>query len=158
MKEGDMIMISQGVLQRYPFFACLNDKQQKEIALVAEEIACERGTTLFEEGEPVKSLHFLLEGAVDLYYTASADPHDQQLICEISPGEPFGISALIEPYTLTATARVAKPSRVLKINAAQLRAYSEEDPTMGFALMKKVARVAMERLHYTRLQLAVARA
>ncbi|MCL4395980.1 MAG: cyclic nucleotide-binding domain-containing protein [Chloroflexi bacterium] len=151
-------MISQEILGRYPYFACLNDEQQKEIARVANEFTYDRGTTLFEEGQPVDALHFLLEGAVDLYYTASADPHDQQLICEISPGEPFGVSALIEPYTLTATARVAAPSRVLKINAAQLRAISEEDATMGFALMKKVARVAMERLHYTRLQLAVARA
>jgi len=151
-------MISPETLRRYPFFSCLNDAQQKEIVTVAEEVVCERGTTLFEEGQPVQSLHFLLEGSVDLYYAAGDGPQGQFLICEISPGEPFGISALIEPYTLTATARVAAPSRILKIDAARLRALCEADSRMGYALMRQAAKVAMERLHFTRLQLAAARA
>ncbi len=150
-------MISPELLRRYPFFSCLNDAQQREIATSAEEIVCERGTTLFEEGQPVQSLHFLLEGSVDLYYAAGDGPHDQFLICEIGPGEPFGISALIAPYTLTATARVAAPSRILKIDATRLRALCETDSRIGHALMRQVAQVAMERLHYTRLQLATAR-
>ncbi len=150
-------MISPELLRRYPFFGCLDEAQQKAVAMISEEIACERGMTLFEEGQPVQSLHFLLEGSVDLFYAAGSGPQDQFLICEISPGEPFGISALIEPYTLTATARVAAPSRILKINAAGLRALCEADCRMGHALMRQAARVAMERLHYTRLQLAAAR-
>ncbi len=151
-------MISPEVLRRYPFFACLSDDQLKEVAMVANEVECERGTTLFEEGLPVESLHFLLEGGVDLYYAASGNLHDETLICEITPGEPFGISALIEPYTLTATARAAVKSRILKIDAARLRALCEADSRLGFALMRKAAKVSMERLHYTRLQLATARA
>jgi CRP/FNR family cyclic AMP-dependent transcriptional regulator len=150
-------MISPELLRRYPFFSSLNDAQQREIATAAEEVVCERGATLFEEGQPVQSLHFLLEGSVDLYYAAGDGPHDRFLVCEIGPGEPFGISALIEPYTLTATARAAAPSRILKIDAARLRALCEADCRMGHALMRRVAQVAMERLHYTRLQLAAAR-
>jgi CRP-like cAMP-binding protein len=151
-------MVSPELLRRYPFFCCLDETQQKAIAMIAQEIECEKGKTLFEEGQPVESLHLLLEGSVDLYYAGRGDHHDQFLVGEISPGEPFGISALIEPYTLTATARAASPCRVLKIDSAALRALCEVDCQMGYALMQQIAKIAQERLHYTRVQLAAARA
>ncbi len=151
-------MISPELLRRYPFFCCLDEAQQKAIAMISEEVNYDKGKTLFEEGQPVHALHLLLEGSVDLYYTGSGDHHDQFLVGEINPGEPFGISALIEPYTFTATARVAAPSRILKIEAAGLRALCEVDCKMGYALMRQIAKIALERLHYTRLQLAAAHA
>jgi CRP/FNR family transcriptional regulator, cyclic AMP receptor protein len=150
-------MISPELVRRYPFFCCLDEAQQKAVAMISEEVNCDKGKTLFEEGQPVHSLHLLLEGSVDLYYTGSGD-HHQFLVGEINPGEPFGISALIEPYAFTATARIAAPSRVLKIEAAALRALCEVDCKMGYALMRQVAKIAEERLHYTRLQLAAAHA
>jgi CRP-like cAMP-binding protein len=150
-------MISPEVLRRYPFFCCLNHDQQKAIAMVAEEIFADAGTILFQEGQPVEALYLLMEGNVDLYYAASGDPKDQFLVGEVNVGEVFSISALIEPYTLTATARVVSPSRILKVDAAALRALCEVDNRMGYLLMRQVASIALERLHYARVELAAAR-
>jgi CRP/FNR family cyclic AMP-dependent transcriptional regulator len=150
-------MISPEVLRRYPFFCCLNEGQQKAIAMVAEEMRVDAGKELFQEGHPVEALYLLMEGSVDLYYAASGDPKDQLLVGEINPGEPFAISAMIEPYTFTATARVAAPSRVLRVDAKALRALCEVDCRMGYLLMKQVATMAVERLHFARVQLAAAR-
>ncbi len=151
-------MISPELLRRYPFFCCLDEAQQKAIAMISEQVECDKETTLFEEGHQVHALHFLLEGSVDLLYAGDGDHSHQFLVGEISPGEPFGISALIEPYTFTATARVAAPSRILKIEAAGLRALCEVDCKMGYSIMRQIAKIALERLHYTRLQLAAAHA
>ena len=150
-------MISPELLRRYPFFCCLNEDQQKAIAMVTEEMHVDTGKELFLEGQPVQALYLLMEGSVDLYYAASGDPKDQFLVGEINPGEPFAISALIEPYTFTATARVAAPSRVLRIDAQALRALCEVDCRLGYLLMKQVAAVEVERLHFERVQLAAAR-
>jgi CRP-like cAMP-binding protein len=150
-------MISPEILRRYPFFCCLNQDQQKAIAMVTEEIHVDSGTILFREGQPVEALYLLMEGNVDLYYTASGDPNDQFLVGEVNIGEAFSISALIEPYTLTATAKVAKPSRILKVEAPALRALCEVDCKMGYALMRQVAQIAIERLHFARVELAAAR-
>jgi CRP-like cAMP-binding protein len=125
--------------------------------MVTEEMRVDAGKELFLEGQPVEALYLLVEGSVDLYYAASGDPKDQFLVGEINPGEPFAISAMIEPYTFTATARVAAPSRVLKINAKALRALCEVDCKMGYALVKQVAAMSIERLHFARVQLAAAR-
>jgi len=150
-------MISPEVLRRYPFFCCLNEDQQKAIAMVTEEIHADAGTVLFMEGQPVEALYLLVEGNVDLYYAASGDPKDQFIVGEVNVGEAFSISALIEPFTLTATARVASPSRILKVKAPALRALCEIDCKMGYALMRQVASIALERLHYARVELAAAR-
>jgi CRP-like cAMP-binding protein len=149
-------MISPEILRRYPFFCCLNEEQQKAIAMVTEELSVPAGKELFLEGHPVEALYLLVEGSVDLFY-ATGDSKDQLLVGEINPGEPFAISAMIEPYTFTATARVAAPSRVLKIDAKALRALCEVDSKMGYLLMKQVAAMSIERLHFARVQLAAAR-
>jgi CRP-like cAMP-binding protein len=150
-------MISPEILRRYPFFCCLNEDQQKAIAMITEEIQVEPGTVLFREGQAVQALYVLVEGDVDLYYAASGNAHDEFLVGEVNVGEAFGISALIEPYTLTATARVASWSRLLKIDAPALRALCEVDCKMGYALTRQVAQIALERLHFARVELAAAR-
>ena len=101
-------MISPEVLRRYPFFCCLNDEQQRAIAMITEEMEVEAGKELFLEGQPVEALYLLMEGNVDLYYAASGsgDPKDQLLVGEINAGEPFAISALIEPHLHSDRARL----------------------------------------------------
>ncbi len=150
-------MISPEVLRRYPFFCCLNEDQQKAIAMVSEEIFADTGTVLFREGQPVEALYLLMDGNIDLYYAASGDAREEFLVGEVNVGEAFSISALIEPYTLTATARVASPSRILKVDAPALRALCEIDSKMGYNLMRQVASIALERLHFARVELAAAR-
>jgi CRP/FNR family cyclic AMP-dependent transcriptional regulator len=155
-------MISPELLRRYPFFSFLSDVQRKAIAMIAEETAFESGTVIFEEGDPADDLYLLLEGSVDLYFTPRAENssplHEEILVGEINPGEPFGISALIEPHRLNATARAAKPSQVLRLEGSALRALCEVDCELGYALMRQIAGAAMERLHFTRIQLAAVRA
>ena len=154
-------MISPELLRRYPFFAFLDDTQQKALVMISEEISVEEGTIIFQEGQPANALYLLIEGDVDLYFVPDGGNHhalrEPILVGEINPGEPFGLSALIEPYALNATARVARDSRVLKIEASALRALCEVDSRLGYALMRQVARSALERLAFTRIQLAAER-
>ena len=149
-------MVSQELLRRFPLFASLDEAQRKAVAYICEEIHCAAGTMLFEEGESADALYLLLGGSVKLYFNALVQAHKELLIGEVSPGEPFGISAMISPHVLTHTARAGKPCHVLKIDAAALRALCEKDTPMGYILMRHITAAAMERLHFTRVQLAAA--
>jgi CRP-like cAMP-binding protein len=155
-------MISPELLRRYPFFCCLDDAQQKAVAMITEEISVPSGAVLFEEGQPATALYLLIEGSVDLYFTVPGEgptkPGREFWVGEINPGEPFGISALIEPYRLTAMARVTGPSHILKIDGSALRALCEVDTHMAYALMRQIAKAALERLHATRVQMVGVRA
>lgn len=153
-------MISPEVLRRFPFFADFNSEQLKELAMLGEERIFESHETVFEQGGPAEQLYFLLEGCVDLFYIVRENFHSdlrhETMICEIAPGESFSISALIEPHILTATARTCQTSRVIAFDAEGLRKLCESDPHLESLLMRRVASTAMDRLHATRLQLAVA--
>ena len=153
-------MISPELLRQYPFFRSLDDDQLRQVAMLAEEEIYEDGEVIFHEGEAATALYFLLEGYIDLYYTIAEMKHttlDKGIpVGEINPGEPFWISALIEPYLLTATARTNGLSRVLKIDAVKLRSLLVKDRRMAYLLTHQAAKSAIERLHATRVQLAAA--
>ncbi len=153
-------MISPESLRRYPFFGGLTDAQLASIAMIATQETYPAGVTLFQKGLTADALYFLEEGSIDLYYPAqgknpSRSP-DGILVSEVNPGEPFSISALIEPYILTSTARAAKPSRVIKIEAKPLRALFKTDKRMAYLLTQQATKAAIERLDATRVQLAAA--
>jgi CRP-like cAMP-binding protein len=151
-------MISPELLRRYPFFALLDAEERKEVAMLADEIQVVKDTTLFEAGGLADNLYLLIEGGIDLY-EVSVDEHDPRLrkeffVGEIDPGEVFAISAVIEPYQLTATARVTAPSRLVRIDAERLKAYIQKDPVFGYKFMHQIARLALARLAQTRVLLA----
>lgn len=153
-------MISPELLRRYPIFTPYNENQMREIAMISEELIVGAGAILFEECNPADSLYLLLEGSVDLFYTSVKqdfpDRSKEFLVGEINPGELLGISALIEPFELSATARTSQPSRLVKIKARELRKILEKDTAMGYGFMCQIAKIVLERLAYTRIQLAAA--
>lgn len=153
-------MISPELLRRYPFFSMLTDDQLSEVAMIAIEESLDSGRVVFWEGEKAETLYFLLDGCVDLYYTVGEQKHQKIEkgipVGEINPGESFGISALIEPYVLTATGHVSKASQVVKIDAAALRGLFKKDRKLALLFTHQAAKAAINRLHATRVQLAAA--
>ena len=153
-------MISPEVLRRYPFFGPFTDEQLKAIAKISEECEAEEGEELFEECKPADTLYLLLFGNVELYYKSEEEYHPKSsrefYVGGINAGEVFAISSLIMPHVLNATARAAQASRYVKIDAVALRQMFEDDPKMGYYAMHQVTKAIMERLAYTRVQLAAA--
>ena len=155
-------MISPELLRRFPFFNFMDDKQLKAVAMIAEEKSYDDEKDIVENNSPAEKLFFLIEGTASYYYivTSEHDPYYKQeyFISDFNPGEIFGISALIEPYVFTASVRADKPCRLIEIDAAALRALCEVDTELNCGLMRAVAKAAMERLQYTRVQLIAAKA
>jgi CRP-like cAMP-binding protein len=153
-------MIPTELLRHYPFFGSLDDDQLKKIAMIADEAVLNNGETLFQEGQSADALYFLMEGCVDLFYAAAESPSlsfpDGIPVGAINPGEAFSISAVIEPHILTATARVSKPGRAIKIDAKALLQLFKTDQRLAYLMTQQAAKAVIERLHSTRVQLAAA--
>jgi CRP/FNR family cyclic AMP-dependent transcriptional regulator len=154
-------MVSPELLRRYPFFARLGEAHLKAIAMLADEMSCAEGETLCGIDQPADALYLLIEGGVELHYVLvdRDDPKRTKdfYVGDINPGEPFGISALIEPYRYTSSARATRPGRVLKLDGTGLRALCEVDNVIAAILMRHVAKDALARLEETRTQLVAAR-
>ena len=152
-------MISPELLRRYPFFALLANDQLKAIAMVAEEKIYPKDTLLVKENTPANKLILLLEGDVDLIYSGGGEGAIcNALVGSIAPGEMLGISSLIEPYTYISSARATIPVKVVEIDGAAVRALMQLDKILGYALMSNTATAVLERLKYTQVELAAARA
>ncbi len=153
-------MISIELLRRYPFFGRLGYEQLKSLAMIAEEIKLEDGQVVIEEGKPANALYFLVEGSVSLYHpvgSAQTKTSTTEVpVCDINPGEPFSISALIEPHVLTSTARSSGVSRVICLGVDDLKTAFAQDPKLECLMIRCVAEAAMGRLNSTRVQLAAA--
>lgn len=153
-------MISPELLRRYTFFSGLTDTQLNKIVMLSEEIEYEEGETIFNEGDQANTIYLLLDGEVDLFFTAEEDyspkTSKQFAAGEINVGEVFGVSAFIEPYTTNAEARAARDSRILRIDALTLRSQFPEDLSMAFCIMNAIARTTRDRMTGLHAQLASA--
>lgn len=148
-------MISPELLRRYPFFGGLNEDELAAIAMIAEEVVYPAEAVIFREGEAARAVYVLTSGTVELIYEIERPGGaDVSYIGSIATGEPFGISAFVEPYRLTATAKTEGAVRVIVIDAASLRAMLEDNCHLGYTIMRQVARSLAERLTFARVQLA----
>lgn len=153
-------MVSTELLRRYPFFSFLTPDQLREVAMIGQTVTLEKGETLFEIGDTAEALYLLLSGSMDLHYMVMDEnlPHLKKdfMVGSINPGEVVGISAVIEPHKLTATAQATMPCELLAMDGAELRELAAEDSDLAYGLMKAIARTTMERLYSTRILLAAA--
>jgi CRP-like cAMP-binding protein len=140
-------MVSVDLIRKYKFFDHLNDDQLKAVSMIAEIETYPKGSLVARENSTASKLYLLLEGAIV-----------NALVGSIAPGEVFGVSSLIEPYQFISSVRADTPIRVIAIDAIGLRAMAEIDAKLGYALMCKVSSAVLERLKFTQMELAVARA
>ncbi len=155
-------MISTDRLRIYPFFGFLNPSELDAVAMIAEEAAYPKGQVIFKNGELAKSLFLLEKGSIELFYETPnghmpQDFRQQFLVGKINPGEVFGISALIEPYEMSASAIATSPCLVVETNAEKLRALPEQYPGLACVLYQQALHTLQDRLHFARVQFAVAR-
>jgi CRP-like cAMP-binding protein len=148
-------MVSPEQLRRYPFFAGLTAGELADIAMISREVSYPPGAVIFRDGERATKLFVLASGTVDLvYHIQRVDGVETSYVGAIAAGEPFGLSALLEPYRLMATGVARGPVQVIAIDGADLMALCERTCHLGYAVMRQIARAEAERLGFARIQLA----
>ena len=65
----------------------------------------------------------------------------------------LGWSWLIPPYRWRFDARAIDLTRAIALDGKCLRGKCDQDPRLGYELLKRVAAIMAERLHATRLQM-----
>jgi len=152
-------MVSPELLRRFPFFASLDEKQLEQLAMISHEKDYPKGTLLVKENTAATLLALLVEGDIDLIFSGGGEGAiSNALVGSIAPGEVYGVSSLIEPYRYTATVRATLPVKVIEMDGVALRVMVEKDAKLGYIMMRNVAIAVLERLKYTQVELAAARA
>lgn len=139
------------LLADVPLFEGLKDEELELLAGCASNVRFREGELLFREGEAADTFYVVRHGTVALETFVA--PLGGVTIQTVEAGEVVGWSWLFEPYRWHLDARALTTVRATGFDAACLRQKCDDDPALGYDLMRRFASVIIERLQWTRLRL-----
>jgi CRP-like cAMP-binding protein len=139
------------VVEKHPLFAELDPEYLELIAGCASNVRFSAGQQILREGEPANHFYLLRFGRVSVEVYAPGRGH--LTIQTLHPGDVLGWSWLVKPYRWNHDARAMELTRALKFDGACIRMKSEEEPRLGYELMKRFAPLIARRLQRAELQL-----
>ena len=139
------------LLVAVPAFAGLTPAQVDLVAGCAVNRVYDDGKYLEREGQPANSFYVLREGSVALEVF---NPRGGAILIEtMHQPDVVGWSWLFPPYRTMFDIRSVGVTKAISFDGACLRGKLETDPELGYELMKRFARIMVERLQATRLRL-----
>jgi len=141
----------ESILDEHPFFKGFEQRYLQMIVGCASNVRFNSGQFIFREGEEANQFYILRHGKVAL--EIFTPDRGSIIIQTISEGDVLGWAWLFPPYRWHFDARAIDLTRAIALDGKCLRAKCEEDPNLGYELVKRVANIIMQRLQATRLQL-----
>jgi CRP/FNR family cyclic AMP-dependent transcriptional regulator len=117
----------------------------------ASHVEFEPGEIILREGAIATDLYFIQSGKVALEFHEPAAPDVR--VQTIGSGDILGWSWLFAPFRSHFQARALERTEVLVFDGAHLLVLAENDPALGYKLMKQIAQVLIQRLQAVRQQL-----
>ena len=139
------------IISEHPFFAGLTDPDCDLIAGCGRMAVYEPGQFLLRTGSEAEHFFLIRHGRVALELTAPG--RDPFLFETRSDGEVVGWAWLFEPHVTQFDARAVELTRVFLFDGTCLRGKCEQDPRLGYQLMKRFAQVLVQGFTDARLQL-----
>jgi CRP-like cAMP-binding protein len=139
------------LLADVPLFEGLTEEELELLAGCASNVRFREGELLFREGQEADTFYVVRHGTVALETFVA--PLGGVTIQTVEAGEVVGWSWLFAPYRWHLDARALTTVRATGFDAACLRQKCDDDPALGYDLMRRFAQVIIERLQWTRLRL-----
>ena len=139
------------ILAEHPFLKGLHPDYLQVIVGCASNVRFDGGRYMFHEGEEADKFFIIRHGRVAL--EIFIPERGAVAIQTISEGDVLGWSWLFPPYRWHLDAKVVEPVLAIALDGRCLRGKCDEDPGMGYELMKRFAQNIIDRLQATRLQL-----
>ncbi len=141
----------EALLATIPALSALPEGYGEVVAGCGRNVVYKPGTELFREGQRADTFYAIRRGSVALEMVAA--PRPPLIIETLHGGDVIGWSWLFPPYRVQFDAKAVDEVHAITFDAECLRAKCEDDPALGFALMKRFAAVLTDRLQATRVRL-----
>ncbi|HYN75343.1 MAG TPA: cyclic nucleotide-binding domain-containing protein [Candidatus Limnocylindria bacterium] len=139
------------LLREHPFFVGLDDDTLTLIAGCAANRHLHEGDFLYREGDEAETFFVIRHGRVAL--EAHQRAGGSLVVETVEDGEVLGWSWLVPPHRWMFDARAVVATSAVVFDGACLRAKCDQDPTLGYALLQRVAQVMLARLQGARVRL-----
>jgi CRP-like cAMP-binding protein len=135
----------------YQVLSDLNPEQLRKLLPIAEDQQFEAGAVIFREGDRSAYLFLIVSGDVALEETAGARSVQVQIL---HAGEAMGWSALTDGGHAHFQARALSAVSLVAFPSEHIRHLCDQNPDVGYPLMRHLLELVTERLDAARLQLA----
>lgn len=152
--ETTAVQAVESVLASHPFLRGLQPAHLRLLADNAMRMYYEPNELIFCEDEPANRFYLIESGriALESYRRDQASVHIQT----IGPGDVLGWSWIFPPHYWNFDARALEATTTIFFYGTRLREQCEQDPALGYELMKRMGGVLVQRLQATRKQLMAA--
>lgn len=139
------------LLAEHPFFADFDPEYLELIAGCASNVKFNAGEKIFQEGDNAEHFYLLRFGKVAIEVFAPGK--GTITIQTLHEGDVMGWSWLLPPFRRHHDARALELTRALAFDGTCLRRKCDDDPRLGYQLMRHFTQVIVNRLNGTQLQL-----
>jgi CRP-like cAMP-binding protein len=138
------------ILRAQPFFRDLDDAKVAVLVGCARNVRFHPGDFLLREGDVADTFYLVREGRVSLDIHVPGQPPSR--VETVAAGDVVGLSWMSPPARVHLDARAIDAVVALSFDGACLRGKMEADPALGYALMKRLLALTVQRLERVRLQ------
>ncbi len=139
-------MTLPATLIEHAFTAGLPESQIVKLASLAHEVTFQEDELILRAGERSEYFYLLLSGSVCVEVMARAY---SVRIQSLGSGDAFGWSALLDRHDTLFQVRAREASTALRLDGASLSAAFREDPLLAAELLRRVLKVAADRVQAT---------
>lgn len=129
----------------------LSPHHRARLMELSAEVSFPEDTRIFEAGGRADRFWVIRSGAVSL--DQRLNPIQRVTVASLGAGDLLGWSWLFPPYRWDFGAEAFSPVRAYEFEGARVTALFEEDPSLGFFVLRSVAEILAHRLEMTRGQL-----
>lgn len=144
-------MTLEPLLRGHSFFAGLAPEYLALISGCARNTVSGADTFMFREGEAADEFYLIRDGMLALEIHGPG--RGPVVVQTLRAGDVAGFSWLIDSHRWHFDGRVIERVHAIAVDGRCLRDKCEQDPRLGFDLMRRFAGLAVSRLQATRLQL-----
>lgn len=130
----------------------METKQLRMLATIAREVEFEVDEVIYRQGDRGRGLYLIISGEVVI--ETKTPEHGYVILNRLEPGQFFGWSSLFPYEYKMAWTRASKPTRAFAFDAARIKEAEQSDQVLAYALARCAGKAMIERIKWTRKQLA----
>jgi CRP-like cAMP-binding protein len=138
-------MVGIDTLKKIHFLQGLSDDILEKIGAVAQLETFDEEAILVRQDQKLHLIYMLISGKI--FSNCRSSSGAALTLEELSPGQTFGVSALIGDSLATFTAICAEESTVITLSADQMFKLFEQDYQVGYVVMQKVVELCKSKMN-----------
>lgn len=121
------------IIKSAPLFDGVPDESVRLVIGQPDVREFDKGTVLFQQGEPADAFYFILDGWVKIYRMSRQG--DETIVAVFARGDSFAEAAMFDGGHYPVNAEIIVPSRLLCIRAGPFRKTLHDEPDLALSML-----------------------